>query len=434
VKITTVYGNMTHYDNGLSLLVKRVDSVFAELGVETETIDLGALHPPYFDGETTTGIDNVVQGLKNSQGIVFACTAQLFAPTALMSSFLEYFSHPQYNQVLKGKHCFLIMLSNSGGEKSALEHLTRVVQSFGGYVVTQVGLQLFHMEGLSEEANEVGEFVDKSAEDFYRAVNQGRKYVIPSDAGAFVEALGTASGVSAVSTPGAGMSATEVTTQSNVPGGLFSTDPLLNSVHMHSRPVYFTDQQEKEVDELSQLFSEKYSNGDYPKPGTDDDADALLSFGRELLRDKPPPVQAPFANPHLPPLTAEPQMLPPVMGAPPVAPPAPYRAKTTFQITQNLPRYFQPQLSAGLQCVIQLNITGEEKFEGFLYIHSTECSFTEGTAPAPDVIIMADSVVWLDILKGKSTAQKAFMIGGLKVRGDFVLLTKFDALFKLENV
>ncbi|MCL2217297.1 MAG: SCP2 sterol-binding domain-containing protein, partial [Defluviitaleaceae bacterium] len=119
----------------------------------------------------------------------------------------------------------------------------------------------------------------------------------------------------------------------------------------------------------------------------------------------------------------------------PATPPAPVepRLKTARQITQNLPHYFQPQLSSGLQAVIQISITGEEAFEGFLYIHSTECSYSEGAAPAPDIIIMADTAVWMDVLKNKHTAQKAFMIGGLKVRGDFVLLTKFDTLFKLEN-
>jgi hypothetical protein len=36
------------------------------------------------------------------------------------------------------------------------------------------------------------------------------------------------------------------------------------------------------------------------------------------------------------------------------------------------------------------------------------------------------------VLTRKYTAQKAIMIGGLKVRGNFVLLTKFDMLFKLD--
>ena len=389
MKTAFIYGNMSHYDNGLGAVVTRIRNIFAELGVDSENVDLGTIHPPYYDGETTNAIDTVMENVKESKGIVLACTAQLFSPTAIMLNFLEYLEHADYKQAFEGKHYLLITLSQNGGEKSALEYLSRVVQFFGGYVVAQIGLQTSH---LAELSGGIGEFIDKTAEDFYRAAHQGRKYVIPTD---YVKG-----------------ETVNVISQSAQPAAApITTDPLLNAINIHTLPTYFTDRQEQEVDEISRLFSEKYSNGDFKAPVSDEQE--FFKIGGEIV-----PISSPksFSTP---------------LSQSPVVE---YRAKTVQQITQNLPRYFQPQLSSGLQCVIQLNISGDETFQGFIYIHSTECSYNEGTAPAPDIIVMADSAVWMDVLKGKHTAQKAFMIGGIKVRGDFVLLTKFDALFKLENV
>ena len=127
---------MTHYDHGLAEILKRTKNVFAELDAETDAIDLGALHPPYYDGETTSAIDKVMEKLKSANGIIFACTAQIFSPTALMQNFLEYFEHSEYADVLKNKHCMIVLLSREGGEKSAMDYFTRTLQNFGGFVAS----------------------------------------------------------------------------------------------------------------------------------------------------------------------------------------------------------------------------------------------------------------------------------------------------------
>ena len=101
------------------------------------------------------------------------------------------------------------------------------------------------------------------------------------------------------------------------------------------------------------------------------------------------------------------------------------------QRTQSLYHYFQPQLATGINVVIQLNISGKEIFNGFLTIINGECTYTDGFSPSADVTIISDSIVWQEVLEGRCTLQKAFMLGRLKVKGNFVIISKFEQFFKI---
>ena len=109
--------------------------------------------------------------------------------------------------------------------------------------------------------------------------------------------------------------------------------------------------------------------------------------------------------------------------------PTPHTGNMLEEATAALPKKLNTKLSAGIKAIIQVNISGDKAFRGYICLHSNECTYEKGEAPAPDMTIMTDSKTWQDVLEGKNTAQKSFMIGGLKVRGDFVLLSKFDTLF-----
>ncbi|HAN10071.1 MAG TPA: hypothetical protein DCP90_05575 [Clostridiales bacterium] len=103
---------------------------------------------------------------------------------------------------------------------------------------------------------------------------------------------------------------------------------------------------------------------------------------------------------------------------------------TVKQMTKNLVHYFQPQLALDVNSIYQLNITGDEDFSCNLAIKSKDCAYNEGELEKADVIINVDSGMWKLILIGSISAQKAFMTGKIKVKGDFMLLSKFDKIFK----
>ena len=132
MRIAVIYGNMPHYDNGLGKVMQVFNNALKELGMEIDEISLGFAQLPCFDGMRAHGADDIVSRMRASTGVVFASTAQLFAPTAMLQTFLEYLESEAYANALQGKHCFLATVSKTGGERSALEYLARVVQHFGG--------------------------------------------------------------------------------------------------------------------------------------------------------------------------------------------------------------------------------------------------------------------------------------------------------------
>jgi len=435
---------MAHYDHGLNRVLAVISETLVELGMELDEINLAYVQVPHFDGIRAQAMDDIVKRIRMSSGVVVACTAQLFAPSAILQTLLEFLECDDYRDALFEKHCLLTMVSKAGGERSALEYLARTICYLDGFESGRIGLQEAHTRNIQKTSGGVRDIIEKTAEDFYRAIRQNRKYIMPAD---IVHSTGAnfAPGAAPVAPASAYTAPTAPHTpqwpvlpaaQAQPPAHLappqqqFQQPALPQQQFQQPRPARqpsppsisldnFTERQEQDIKELTALFSQKYTPAEetaapmHPAPYAP--APQHVQQAQPVLR------QPPFAANqfHIPPEGYQPSL-----------PPEP-QVRTLKQLTQNLPHYYQPQMAAGLTAVIQFLITGAESFEGYMTIVDNECEYTDGQAENPEITIISDSSTWSDVLKGKHTAQKAFMIGGLKVRGNFVLLTKFDSLFKL---
>ena len=418
MKIMIFNGSLPQNDLGLRNVLAAVAGTLTELGMEIDEVNLGYSGLPYYDGTEVQVMNDIAARIKTSAGIIFASPVRLYAPGAMLQVLLEYFEI--YNNALHDKHCMFIMVSKNGGERSALDYVSRAVSSLGGIESGKIGLQEAHaltvQSGREAAAGSVQDIIEKEAEDFYRAVRQNRRYITPAD----VPASAPPSGVPKTSPPA--VNPAQHFQQPLIPEDRYRDDAPLTSPASdtaayneprNAAPVsteVFSERQEQDIKELTALFSQKYVP---PEQNTEHNLPS-----RQLPRQaqqKQPPVQNSIT-------AAYSQNTP--------SAPKP-KVKSIKQLTQSLPHYYQPQMAAGLTAVIQLSITGTETFDGYLTVVDNECDYTEGFAENPEITIISDSSTWGDVLKGKHTAQRAFMIGGLKVRGNFVLLTKFDTLFKL---
>jgi len=413
MKIILINGSMPHYDHGLGRVLSVIGNTLAELGMQIEDINLGYSQLHYFDGMQAKAMDDISARIMASGGVIFACTTQLYAPCSMIKTFLEFLECPDYKDILREKHCLAVTVSKDGGEKGTLDYFSKVIGHFSAYEGGRIGLLEAHtvnMENGPEAVpGSVRDIIEKISEDFYRLVRQNRKFITPSE-GIMTSAY----------TPPAYQQAQPPVYQQQAPEIPYQ-EPPQRPAEVVARKLNldaFTERQEEDIKELTALFSRKYESSDDIQAVNQNPYKYQQNISQNQAR----------GGGYQPPLTNEYRQEAP---KPIVTQAPPARVKTVKQLTQSLPHYYQPQMASGLTAVIQLNITGDEPFEGYLNIVDSECDYRDGYAENPEITIISDSKVWQDVLKGKHTAQKAFMIGGLKVRGNFVLLTKFDTMFKL---
>ncbi len=384
MKIVSLHAAMPAFEQGLNNVSQILRNTFYELGVEVEEINLSLFDIHFFDGIKSQSVENILHRVSVADGVIFESTSVLSMPCGILQTFIEHLGYGIYQNVFQGKKCFCVTVSRDGSEKKACDSITDVISYFGGIDTGKITIsENDAIKAMNEPY--IKEAIEKYAEDLYRILKQERNFIIPQRKIAIDN--------------GSDFNFRENTNKiisNESKAKKIKSSEILREIDYSE----FDARQEEDIKEISKILTSQYNS---EKSGEPIGGNGFFQAGYQKPYQD---LNGGFSNvvPHI---------------------------KSCQQRTQSLYHYFQPQLSSGIEAVIQINVKGDEKFEGYLVISGGNCEYFDGVHENPDVTVFSDCSVWLDILNGKYTIQKAFMIGQLKVRGNFVLMTKFDQLFKI---
>lgn len=404
MKIIILYAAMSKYEHGLNKIIKIVRTTLEELGVVIEEVNLSLINIPYYDGVKSQSVENIFNTIKASDGVVFASSSRLSAPCAIMQTFLEHFDYGVYGEILSNKNCYVITTSNDESERKASEYINSVIYSLGGSDSCNISIGNNYQKLINKD-KQVNEIIEKYTEDFYRIIRQNRKFfkfkstfsnendldiLYSKKEKEYEDEEFENKIIEDISNNQEKINPTQFTKLFGYEpkAGKTKKEQLMQKIDLTN----FNENQKEDINEITKMITSQYGENLNKQSKVSD----LYKLNSKL------PSNETVAN-----------------------------IKTCKQRTQNLCHYFQPQISGNLDTIIQINIKGTEKFECYLIIKDSECTYYDGIYDDPDVTVFTDTKVWNDILDGKFTTQKAFMIGQLKVRGNFVILTKFDQIFKI---
>lgn len=103
--------------------------------------------------------------------------------------------------------------------------------------------------------------------------------------------------------------------------------------------------------------------------------------------------------------------------------------ETCKELLQVMPLGFKADAAEGLSAIYQFEVSGSENFVARLKIKEGTCTYQDGPAEEPNVVIKTPADVWLAISMGEMDGQQAFMGGKYTVEGDLSLLMKLKTLF-----
>ena len=106
---------------------------------------------------------------------------------------------------------------------------------------------------------------------------------------------------------------------------------------------------------------------------------------------------------------------------------------TVAEIFEIMEKLFNPAAAAGMNKIIQWNISGDEAGKWAFKIANQTCELIPGGVEKPDLTMMMSDQDWLAIAEGKLDPMNAFMTGKVKTAGDMMLAMRIPQLFPTQR-
>lgn len=442
MQIICIYSGVSPFEQKLDYVFNVFKNTLNEIGVKVNTLDITRVDIGYYNGIKQPIVENIFNHMKTADGIIFAMTAQRFAPNGVMQAFLEHMDYNLYKDILKDKHCISMITSSDGSEYMAGNYMKMLIESLKGFNVNNMLIGKEYLSNI-EISNEIKEIIEKYAEDYYRVVKQNRKFFVSSPfnlvtdnkselhnfeqkndiltienimkqddkqirnlsgeqvANLYRKEIDNNIDRQAINNIQRG-NINEMLGQYKNQQAISANQHISNNMMYNQQKVPSNQNlanqgfessigQEDDIAHIAKLLGQKYEE----ENNLQKQLNSYVKYNDEKSSSISPSINS------------------------------------LKQKTQSLYHYFQPQLASGIDTVIQVSISGKENFNSFFTINNGECIYTDGLSTSPDVTIISDAIVWEEVLSGKCTLQKAFMLGRLKVKGNFVIISKFEQFFKI---
>ncbi|PHV70037.1 hypothetical protein CS063_12900 [Sporanaerobium hydrogeniformans] len=361
-----------HLNQGLTIISK----VLRELEVRVNTVDLTKL--AYFNGERTKETNELMEQIKESRGIIALTSVPMLSLHGAMQTFFD--NATLYDSSYFNAPILAITYSEWLGEVEAAERILKMWNVLGG----NEGTKFCMNKGVAFE--EIKERIERVGEDFYRAMKQERGSMLSSERLLYMY-LKNGQGLNSLK---GGQSIQEIVNEQEqqvVKEDKQEIKSLTDILKRESNTVNLSTK-EQTIKEITTLLKQQVNRDEK------EDKEEFRAIQTGI-----------YKRPNL------------------------YQQQNTFsRYLHQIPHYFIAQYDKDLSLVVRYTITDSNE-KGFILIQNGDCQYMEEGDFTPTVDLTMSEQTLIDLMKKRMTYQKAFMLGKLKVKGNFAILPKIDQIF-----
>lgn len=370
--------------------VQIIAHVLRELDVELSQVELHKLS--YFQGEKTRQMDSIMASISESKGVIAISSVPMLGMHGAMQSFFD--NATQYDMENFDKPMLAITYSEWLGEQEAAQMMLKCWNILGG---TEGG-SIYMNRALP--TSPLLERLEKEVENFYRLIKQERPNIGSSER-VFYYNIKQGHASPTILKPDTRETKT--------------VEPEIKSFAEFVKEATFVNRMVSQNEKIAK--ADKSSNRESVKETSTHRID--LSTKEQTIKEIAHLIEKEANGDEFKSMNTGIYTRPPQI----------FTTNSGMKRLQQIPHYFAAQYDKTIQFILKYQITDIEE-SGYIVIKDGDCNFVEEVEGVPTVEMLLTEEVLMSILSKKLTYQKAFMLGKLKVKGNFSVLPKLDQIFK----